>query len=292
MTRQTQTELTAPGRVVILGSSGFIGSHLMTYFSKAGIETFGISSKAIDLSQPQADRALAEVIRKEDVVIFASCITREKGEDIPTFMKNLAMAQNVSLLLETQGCAHVVYLSSDAVYQDGLSLVREDSEIKPGGLYGLTHVAREGMVTYAAAKAKIPLTILRPCAVYGKGDTHNGYGPNRFLKTATEEGKISLFGEGEERRDHIYVGDVCRLMDLCIKHHLTGILNLATGKSHSFGEVAQTVQLVLSKSFSIEGSPRRSPITHRHFDITALCKVFPSFSFTTLEQGLREVVNN
>lgn len=290
MIQQTRPSSAAPSRVVILGASGFIGAHLMTYFERSGIEAVGISSKKIDLTAPDAARQLAGAVGKNDTLILASCITREKGEDLLTLRKNLAMAENAGLFLEQQGCAHAIYISSDAVYKDGVSLVREDTECNPGGLYGMTHVMRERMMMHSASKAGIPLAILRPCGVYGAGDTHNGYGPNRFLKTALAQGKISISGQGEETRDHIFVGDVCRLISLCASGVAVGTLNLVSGRAYSFLQVAQAVVGAVDRPVEIEYLPRRSPITHRHFDITATLQAFPTFAFTRIEEGLKQTL--
>lgn len=279
-------------RVVVLGGSGFIGTHLVRQIEASGIRVLGISSSKIDLSASEALRAVAETVRRDDTLVFASCITRDKGEDLPTLMKNLTMAEHVGLFLENHGCAHLIYLSSDAVYKDGISLVREDSPCEPNGLYGMAHVVREQMMAYSAAKAAIPLAVLRPSGVYGSGDTHNGYGPNRFLRTALSEGKISLFGRGEETRDHIFVSDVCRLIKLCAGHKSVGTLNLATGRAYSFAEVAEIVSRAAAKPVKIEHLPRRTPITHKHFDVTATLKAFPYVSFTSLGEGLERTIRD
>jgi len=176
------------------------------------------------------------------------------------------------------------------VYKDGVSLVRENSPCDPASLYGLAQLAREKMMAYSAAKAGIPLAVLRPCGVYGFGDTHNGYGPNRFLRKAVAEGTISLFGQGEETRDHIFVGDVCKLIRLCAEKVSAGMLNLATGRAYSFAEVAELVCQSMDKTLKIENLPRGGPITHKHFDITMMLKAFPSISFTSLEEGLKRTL--
>ena len=276
-----------PGRVIVLGGSGFIGGHLVKEIEFSGIEACGISSSSLDLTATGAIPALAETVRRDDTLVFAACLTRDKGDNLPTLMKNLAMAENVGLFLENHGCAHLIYLSSDAVYKDGVSLVREDSPCEAGGLYSLAQLAREKMMSHAAGKAGIPLAILRPCGVYGFGDTHNGYGPNRFLRTAVSQETISLFGRGEETRDHIFVGDVCRLIRMCAEHVSTGTLNLATGRAYSFAELAEFVCQAVGKGVKIEHLPRNGAITHKQFDITATLKAFPTISFRSLEEGLR-----
>ncbi|MBI4425468.1 MAG: NAD-dependent epimerase/dehydratase family protein [Elusimicrobia bacterium] len=278
-----------PSRVVVLGSSGFIGSHLLEHLAASGVDRLGVSRADVDLAEPAAADALKARTTKDDTVVLISCLTRDKGESLAVFMRNLAMAQSVGALLETRGVKHLVYLSSDAVYPDALALAREDSPLGPGGLYGQAHVAREAMLAYSAAKAGVPLAILRPCAVFGPGDTHNGYGPNRFLRTAEKDGKIALFGGGEETREHVFVDDVCRLIGLCAAHGDTGVVNVAPGRGHTFAQVAEAAAQAAARPVAIEPSPRRSPITHRRYDVSALLKAYPSFAFTSLEEGLKRM---
>ena len=130
--------------------------------------------------------------------------------------------------------------------------------------------------------------ILRPCAMYGAGDTHNSYGPNRFLRTALKDRRIQLFGQGEEQRDHLHVEDCAKLIELCLRQRITGLLNAATGQSVSFMNVAQQVAAIVG-SMAVKGQPRSGPITHRHFDVTGLIKLFPMYRFTPLADGLRQM---
>src|SRR5207248_2096125 len=132
--------------------------------------------------------------------------------------------------------------------------------------------------------------ILRPCAIYGPRDTHNSYGPNRFIRSALRQGKISLFGRGEECRDHIYVGDVAEIVLRCILRKSTGILNAASGQALPFSQVAAIVRASLQQDVVIEELSRNSPITHRQFDITQLISAFPDFQPLPLEIGVPKTV--
>src|SRR5262249_46280748 len=114
-------------------------------------------------------------------------------------------------------CAHLVYISSDAVYANGDTLIGASTRPAPDTLYGQMHYCRERMVVDVAQRWSCPLMILRPCALYGPGDTHNSYGPNRFVRTAVETQRIGIFGQGEELRDHLGVEDFVRLLVLAIQ---------------------------------------------------------------------------
>src|SRR3546814_11446336 len=64
--------------------------------------------------------------------------------------------------------------------------------------------------------------LLRPTLIYGAEDTHNSYGPNRLRRMARKDARITLFGAGEETRDHISVDDVYRLILLTLRHRSEG----------------------------------------------------------------------
>jgi UDP-glucose 4-epimerase len=145
------------------------------------------------------------------------------------------------------------------------------------------HLAREIMLR---AALKLPLAILRPTLIYGAKDPHNGYGPNRFRRLAAKGEAITLFGEGEEKRDHVHISDVAALVSATLHQRSTGMLNIATGKSTSFREVAEMVAAHSGGSVEIRATPRQNPITHRHFDIVDCLKAFPDFHYISLRDGL------
>jgi len=271
-------------RTVILGGRGFLGSALARRLTDVVV----LGSADVDLIQPTAVDKLRGLVRAGDALVFASALTPDKGKDARTEMKNLAMGEHVASVVEAVKFSHIVYISSDAVYSDDANPVRETSCASPTTLYGLMHLMRERMVLLAAQKSGVPVMILRPCSMYGAGDTHNSYGPNRFMRTAVKDRKIQLFGEGEEQRDHLHIDDCAKLIELCLLQRATGVLNVATGHAVSFMEVAQQAAGIVG-NVEVKGQARTGPITHRHFDITELIKRFPKFQFTPLPEGLRQM---
>ena len=270
-------------RVVVFGASGFIGKAIVSQLTKDNISVLSLSSKEVDLFNHQSIEKISTLVKPTDSVILLSALTPDKGKDIATFNKNIAMMANLVAALKMSGCAHFVYFSSDAVYSSQSDYVNENTPAAPEDLYGLMHRTREIMGKELTA----PYLILRPTLVYGDGDTHNAYGPNRFLRSALSSGKISLFGGGEELRDHIAVEDIAELVILCLQDKAQGILNLATGNSTSFFEVATLVKSKLPLNVQIEKFARQTPIWHRHFDITNLIKRFPKLQFQELTTYLK-----
>jgi len=275
-----------PARVVVLGASGFVGRRLVRYLGELQVTVLGLSSRDVDLLDPEAVATLGALLRADDALVLTSALTPDKGRDAATMMKNLVMGHHVSRVLEKSPCAHVVYVSSDAVYEDSVNPVRETSCRHPSTLYGLMHVVRERVLAEAVRGPSTPYAILRSSLLFGPDDTHNSYGPNRFFRTALGSHKITLFGNGEEKRDHVYVEDMVRLAWEVLNHRSEGVLNVATGASRSFFEVASTIQSLSSNDPDLEFLPRSAPITHRHFDISETIKAFPSFRFTGFAEAV------
>ena len=279
-----------PARVVVLGARGFVGSQLVAHLRATGVPVLSLSAADLDLTQPSAVERLDAVLRPDDALVFVSALTPDRGKDIATLMRNLQMGQHVCAAVAQAPCAHVVYVSSDAVYHDEANPVHERSWCQPSSFHGVMHLARERMLTETLRPSKTALALIRPSLLYGAADTHNGYGPNRFVRLALAGKPIALFGGGEERRDHVCVDDVSRLLGLVLAHRSEGVLNIATGESHAFSEVARLAVELSGRGVAIEPTPRANPIAHRHFDIAGVIGTFPLFRFTPLRDGLAAMI--
>ena len=291
MIHHTEGSTTRPGRIVILGGSGFVGRWLLESLRPLQIETVPLSSTQLDLRAPEAVAFLHRQLGSGDALVFCSALTPDKGRDSAALMNNLRMGYHVAAALEKSACRHVVYISSDAVYEDSPNPVREDTPPAPSSLYALMHLTREKMLAAAVSKANSPLLILRPCAIYGPGDTHNSYGPNRFLRSARREGRIVLFGQGEEKRHHLFIRDFVAVIVECLSRGSHGIGTIAGAEAVTFADLAGTICRLVQPVPRVESLPRQGgSITHRHFDLTAYLKAFPHLPLTPLEQGLRRTL--
>jgi UDP-glucose 4-epimerase len=281
-----------PNRVLVLGSRGFLASHLGRSLSASGIPFRAVGSSEIDLTRADSHSGLAALIHPGDAVVMTSILTPEKGRDHRTLLANIRMGETVVAALEFARCAHFVYISSDAVF-DGRTLpISEQSSREATDAYSLAHTAREMLFASALGAFGVPLCVLRPCAVYGLGDTHNSYGPNRFVRSAVGEGEIVLFGAGEEMRCHIHVEDAVSLISRALLRESTGALNLAPGPAISFSDLANIVASACRRPVQIKETPRKTVVTHRVLDGSAIAKAFPDFSPTPIATGIRALVDS
>lgn len=276
----------SPARTVVLGSGGFIGGVIVRKLSTERISVIGLGRRELDLLADGAGERLGSALRLDDALVIVSANAPCKTPAM--LLENIRMMATVCDALARQPVAHLVYISSDAVYADAPLPISESSPAAPTGLHGAMHLAREAML--AAAAGPVPLAILRPTLVYGAGDPHNGYGPNRFRRQANRGEPIVLFGEGEERRDHVDVEDIAAIVRLVLTHRSAGILNIATGTVTGFRALAEAVVALSPRKIAIKGSPRNGPMPHngyRPFDPAATFAAFPDFRYTALDAGLK-----
>jgi UDP-glucose 4-epimerase len=274
----------APKRVVIMGAKGFVGGAVAARLARDGIPVLALGRPALDLLKADAADQLAGHLRPDDAFLAVSALAPVK--DSAMLVQNMVMARAMVQALAKAPVAHVVNISSDAVYADSAEPLTERSCAEPGSLHGAMHLARELMFR---AEVRSPLAILRPSLLYGAADPHNGYGPNRFRRLAAKAEPITLFGEGEERRDHVFIDDVAEIVARVLNHKSKGVLNIATGEVHSFRTIAESVVKLSGKQSKIQGSPRVGPMPHngyRPFDTAGCGMAFPDFRYTPLQRGL------
>jgi UDP-glucose 4-epimerase len=276
-----------PVRTIVIGAGGFVGGAIAERIVQRGGEVVALSRCDLDLLGPDAAERLAALLRKGDAVVAAAA--RAPCKDMAMMIENMVMTKAIVDALRGSDVSHVVNISSDAVYADAPLPLTETSPAAPTTLHGAMHLARE--IAFAA-ELKCPLATLRPTLIYGAGDPHNGYGPNRFRRLANAGHGIVLFGEGEEQRDHVLIDDLTELAVRVLAHRSAGILNIATGTVHSFRAIAEQIVAVAPNKVTISGSARQGPMPHngyRPFDVAAVKSAFPDFAFTPLAAGIAQV---
>ena len=112
-----------PARVTLIGARSFVGRAIEQQLHARGVASLPLTSEDLDLTQDAAAERLAAKLRPDDAIVMLAAITPDKGRDIATLMKNLAMMSSVCATVAAVGCAHFVYFSSDAVYPPDASRV-------------------------------------------------------------------------------------------------------------------------------------------------------------------------
>ena len=276
-----------PSRVVVLGGGGFIGSAVQSRFKKDGIVVESIGRPNFDLLIQGVDQKLANFLQPDDTLVFVSA--KAPCRNTGGLIENLQMAQAVIAALKQQKISHLIYISSDAVYQDSDEPISEYSCAEPASIHGVMHLAREVALKN---ELDLPLAIIRPTLVYGLKDPHNSYGPNSFRRAALKNEDITLFGEGEELRDHVYVDDIAQLVYLVACHKSIGIANAVSGQVVSFRQLAEFISGQNKSSGAVKATIRSGKMPHngyREFKASIASELFPRFEFRGWKEGLSNV---
>lgn len=274
-----------PARVVVIGAAGFIGGAILRRLEAAGAPALGLIRADLDLLSPGAGATLAALLRPDDVVVAAAAMAPVKT--VAMLADNTRLVAALAEALALRPVAHLLNIGSDAVYADSAAPLTETSPRAPESLHGVMHLARE--IALAEAAGATPMATLRPTLVYGAADPHNGYGPNRFRRLAAAGQPIELFGEGEERRDHVLVNDVAELATRILFRRSRGALNAVSGHVATFRVIAERIAAAAVPPVAVIGRPRVGPMPHngyRAFDSAAMRAAFPDFTPTPIETGL------
>jgi len=277
-------------KILVIGAGGFIGSNLVPYLEEKSYTVYPLKSKDVNLFEEKSVDSLLPLVDKVDTIVVLAALTPDKGKDIDTYINNITMVKHIcASLKKSENKPKVIYISSDAVYNFDTTLVSEETLAAPVDSYGSMHRAREIMFQETVGNDK--LAIIRPTLVYGPGDSHNSYGPNRFRREAFNQGTISIFGEGRDIRSHIYIKDLVALIEEIIANDGSGILNAASDFSISYADLADLVKKLFDKEVEIKKKPGSPNPTYRKFDAQLCYSSFPGFVFTPLEEGLKETID-
>lgn len=273
---------------MVIGAKGFVGGAVSDCLAATGGNVLRLSRAQVDLDADSATTQLIAHLKSDDCLVIAAVKLPCRTSDM--VVHNLAMMVRIANALKARPVDHVVYVSSDAVYADSAAPLTESSFKGPDNLYGIMQLTREIMLRDAVPAAT--LTFVRPTMIYGAADPHGGYGPNQYFRLARANKDIVLFGEGEERRDHVFIGDVADIIARIVRQRSIGAINVASGAVHSFRSIAEQVAALHDNKIRVAGTKRVGPMPHggyRPFDIAAIGAAFPDLRMTQLPQGVERL---
>lgn len=279
-------------RLVVLGSKSFVAKNVIREIKKKNykFKIVKISRKFADLEDKRYLTKLEKVFKKHDTVFFAAA--KAPAKNFLDYLYNIRMCKNVIKSIDKTSIDHFIYLSSDAVFSDIKKKIREDSPKNPNNYHGKMHLKREGLLK---KKFKGKLTILRPTLIYGIDDPHNGYGPNKFMRLAKKNKNIEIFGEGEERRDHVHIEDVSYIISKIIKNKTIGEFNIATGNLISFFDIAiKCINHIDSQSKLIKINRMGKKLPHngyRPFNVKKIKSFFKNKSIINIDKGIQKLIS-
>lgn len=255
--------------IIVTGGAGFIGSNIVQALNARGRTDILVVDDLTDGTKFAniADAQLADYMDKheflqrieagddfggsiEAVLHQGACSTTTEW-DGRYMMENNFRYSKVLLHWCLERSIPFIYASSAATYGGGTVFNEDPQYEKPLNVYGYSKVLFDQYVRRIQPAAKSQIAGFRYFNVYGPREQHKGSMASVAFHLNNQllaEGKVKLFegcdgyGDGEQRRDFVYVGDVVDVNLWFLDHpEVSGIYNVGTGRSQSFNDVAKGV---------------------------------------------------
>lgn len=210
-------------KILVVGSKGFIGSHVFEYFRGKGYQIFGADSIVDYTSEnyfliDSVKTGFKEIFEQES---FDLCINCSGAANVPESLKNPLrdFRLNVTIVFEIleairkhNTSCKMINLSSAAVYGNPASLpVKESQACDPLSPYGMHKYYSEKICYEFYRFFDIKTVSLRIFSAFGEGLQKQLFWD--VFKKSTRDRKIELFGTGKETRDFIYIKDLVSLIE-------------------------------------------------------------------------------
>ncbi|MFD1422497.1 NAD-dependent epimerase/dehydratase family protein [Laceyella tengchongensis] len=293
-------------KVLVTGGAGFIGSHIVDQLIARGDQVVIVDNLSsgkesqvnpaavfynVDITSPDL-HAVMEQERPEVVIHQAAQIHVNTSVDNPSLDANINILGSINLLegCRKAGVKKVVYASSAAVYGTPAYLpVDERHPIGPLSGYGVSKYTVEHYLSVYHHLYGLNYTVLRYANVYGLRQDPRGEGGviSIFIDKVLGREPLTIFGDGEQTRDYIYVEDIARANLSAIERGDGEVLNVGTGVSTSLNEVVRLFDEIAGVKHEVNYGPDRAgDIKHSYFNNEKVRRVLDWEPRVSLREGL------
>lgn len=297
-------------RALVTGGAGFIGSNLVDALLDADHEVTvvddlssgkesnlrdasarGVTLHRADVSEPDAMLEIFEGFKPEVVFHLAAQIDVRKSVSHPVFDARINVGGTASVLEAARrtGARRLVFASTGgALYGDSDVIpTPEDSPIRPMAQYGTSKFSAEAYLGLYHRLYGLSTMALRFGNVYGpRQDPHGESGVIAIYCGRALEGRsATVFGDGRQTRDYVYVGDVVRAFQLAAGSDAVGSLNVGTAQETTVLELAQAIGVEPDFQPARTGEIQRSCL-----DVSRAAEVLGFRAEVGLEQGLERTL--
>ena len=307
----------ADAPILITGGAGFIGSHVSDALLAKGhavriLDDLSTGKRAnLQLQHPclqliEGDVADAALVAqaaagcKAVVHLAAVASVQASVEDpVKTHQSNFIGTLNVCEAMRLNGIRRVVYASSAAVYGnngEGQSIT-EDTPKAPLTPYAVDKLAGEQYLDFYRRQHGLDPVVFRFFNIFGpRQDPSSPYSGviSIFAERATQGKPITVFGDGEQTRDFLYVGDLVQVILRALEFDeiQEGAVNIGLNQATSLNQLLAALEQVVGSLPPIAyGSARAGDIRHSRADNSRLLARFGLPEPTSMVDGLSHLLN-
>lgn len=256
-----------PFSVLVTGSSGFIGHHVVQHLASLGHRVTGYDLVPPEDQFPAGCTFLCGDIRSgplpgegiDAVVHLAALPGVRQSVDAAREYLSTNVEGTIRLLehCRAHGIPRFVFASSSSVYgQTNGRPSAEQDEVMPASPYALTKVQGEQWGRLYSQLHGLRFTALRFFSVWGPGQ-RGDLALAAFSDALKAGTPVRLNGDGSKRRDLTHVSDVARAVGLALRHNGSSFaaFNVGTGRNHSVVEMVRAAEGFTGRTAVIEHLP-------------------------------------
>jgi UDP-glucose 4-epimerase len=263
-------------KVLVTGGAGFIGSHIVDMLIQEGhnvavvdnLVTGKISNvnpKAkfyeVDILHPQLDKVVEqeapEVIIHEAALVY---VQQSILDPISDGTVNALGTLNVLRSAQLHKVRKIIYASTCAVYgEPQAKVMKEEHPVSPMSFYGASKYMGEIYIRLFHELYNLDYTILRYANVYGPRQSQHGEGGviPIFIQNMKKRISPTIFGDGDQTRDFIYVKDIAKANVLAVYQGSRQTFNIGTGVGTTVNDLYQGLDQIMRVNLPAQYKPER-----------------------------------
>ena len=299
-------------RILVTGGAGFIASHVADALVERGHEVVILDNLStgrrenvprgarlieMDLTSSSLADVVAEV-RPEVVDHHAAQADVRQSVTDPTFDARVNELGTLALIQAAiqAGASKFIYASSGgAIYGDpDVVPCDEDHPIRPISPYGASKAAAEIYLETMSRVHGLDFTVLRYANAYGPRQhpyTEEGQVVAIFTQLMLAGRQPTIFGDGAQERDFVYVGDIVEANVLALKGGSRGTFNIGTGRGLTVNELYQRLKIMTGYEGDARyAAPRQGEVFRIALDASRARAGLGWEATTPLDVGLRRTV--
>jgi len=305
----------AGARVLVTGGSGLIGSHVVDRLVAAGAERVVVLDREVRSENLEGalesgrvetvegdlrdSAAVEQALQGTDAVVHLAALLMSAGRARMRDAVEVNILASYDLIERAldAGARRFVLGSTVGVYgqPEGAGRVDERAPINARSAYGASKFAVELICRAFADERGLDYVALRLGTTYGARMSRRGLFPRHFFDAleAADAGRVPrLPGDPAEVHDFLYVDDAAEAIELALAADVTDTaITIASGESHTIGEIYTTLLDVYGAPTEIEWVPREYVFaTDRRWDVSRARETLDWTARTSLRDGLRRFV--